>query len=150
MALWQITFHFLPREAWRKLPAKAGTHISEFDDSIYWLNIGMSQASFVSIEALLPKSKSWSANIELWGHQQSNLLEVFFEEGVISSVSFRIDFTTDYEPAVRGLIEFAMLNGLVILDVWLEEMPFSFDSFRSYIETSDQFMLYNRMIKEKD
>jgi hypothetical protein len=150
MAIWQTTFHLLPKEAWKKQPAKIGTHISEFDDSVYWIGSGFDHSSFFAIEAFLPKSISWSASIELWGHQQSNLLEVFFEEGAISSVSFRIDYTTDYERIMRGFIEFAVLNGLVILNGWLEEMPYLFESFRSYIEDTDQYKLYHEMIEDKN
>lgn len=149
MALWQITFIMLPKEAWKMNPPPQGTHISEFDETGYWARWDHGLDSFFIVERLLPKRKSWAAYIELYGHQDSNLMEVTMENGGIESVSFRIDYTTDYEPIVRCLIEFALMNSLVILDVWLEEMPFLFESFRSYIEDTDQYKLYHKMIEDK-
>jgi hypothetical protein len=124
MALSQISFFTLPQKTFQKLSQshlKKEDHL--FDDSVYWASERAPCDFFAKIGSFLPINTSWSKQITLYGQQDSNCFEVLCEDQIILSVSFRIDFTSDYEDILRNLIEFFITNDLLILDdsVFIDE-----------------------------
>lgn len=152
MALWQYTFQVLPKENVETLSSDYHFEKNEygFDDEPYWKLNPVNKDFFLLIQEILPKNKSWSDEIDLYGIQESNYFEVLFDnEGNVISVSFRVDFRAKYEKVLNQIIEFCCLNGLVILDEGLNIVHNNYEHIQKIIEDSFQAKKYSEL-SEKD
>lgn len=141
MAIWQYTFRVLQKESVEILSPDLnfGKCNDVFDDESYWKLNPVKGDFFNAVQKILPRTSSWSNDIDLFGNQESNCFEVLFDkDGYVLSVSFRIDFTSKYENILSHIIEFCGLNGLIILDESLNIVPWDFDHIRGVIRNSLQ------------
>ena len=146
MALWQYSFFILPKPILQT--QFVFKHEEEgfgvFDDEPYWLNAKVPCNIFLDIESFLPKGETWSEKLTVYGNIDSNCLEVFCQNGVVSSASLRIDFTTNYEPLLRTLIEYFISQGFILLDEELHPVALNYESAKHIIESSTQVSTYKR------
>jgi hypothetical protein len=146
MALWQYSFHLITKESFKILTKNSLPTFDElgFDDELYWHVELIDKFFFEEIDTILNKNVSWSTEIDLYGHQKSNCFEVFFDgnTNIVKSVSFRIDFSNDYEMVLKGIIEFCIQKGLIILDEKLQLVTLNYEVARSIIENSPQMNKY--------
>lgn len=154
MAIWQYNFTLIPKEALKKGTSHLEKHLDEegfLDDESCWLIEPLKVNFFNKIEILLPRNKSWSDDIILFGNQDSNRFEVYknINDNVIS-VSFRIDYTSEYEEILRGIINFVQLNNLIILDEKMKLLDNNFISIKHHIENSEQRFVYDKLSNKKD
>lgn len=151
MALWQYTFQILPKENFKALEKSVEISLDDnlFDEAPYWQIKPLNKSYFFKIGNILQKSKSWSKEIDLYGDQESNCFEVFFDGKTddVTSVSFRIDFTSDYEMVLNNIMEFCILKGLIVLDEKLQLVPLNCESIRNLIENTPQVETYNEIKK---
>jgi len=148
MGLWQVGFFVLPK---RSLDLHYKFELEDdhsFDDAPLWRAERIDPNFFEPISKILPLQKSWSDKIVLFGQQDSNRFEVFCENGIVESVSFRIDFTHNYLHILSELIEFFIFNGLIILDENLRVLPLNLEAIKSTIENSQQFIDYKTLSKD--
>lgn len=149
MALWQYTFHILTKESFDFLYKKFELSFGEFgfDDGPFWAFKAIHKSYFNDISLILKKSKSWSKEIDLYGHQETNCLEVFFDghTDIVKSVSFRIDFRSEYEMVLNAIIEFCILKGLVILNEELQIIPLNYELVKNVLENAPQVTKYNKL-----
>lgn len=146
MAIWQYNFTLIPRAS---LSDKSlNVHFDKdglFEDDIYWDLVPINIDFFSDIDAIIPKGKSWSNNIILFGNEEANCFEVYKDEQKVKSVSFRVDFTSNYEDFLRGVIEFALLRNLLIVDEGYNILEPNFLSINNLIESSPQFLKYKQL-----
>ena len=149
MALWQYTFQVLTKESFDSLSKDIGFSIEDscFDNEIYWQYKSIDKSFFAGIKSILRKNKSWSNEIDLYGNQDSNCFEVLFDKwnNIVLSASFRIDFTSNYESTLSQIIEFCILNDLVILDENLNTVPLNVCTVKHIIENAPQIGKYNEL-----
>jgi hypothetical protein len=107
MALWQYTFHIIPTKSSLNFLQNLNSDFEEngFDSIPFWADKGYTRDDFKFIGKILAPSTSWSKQIDLYGDQESNCLEVFFSEAAIESVSLRIDFRTRYKFILDDLLD---------------------------------------------
>tara|TARA_B100001115_G_scaffold184999_1_gene190539 strand:- start:5291 stop:5740 length:450 start_codon:yes stop_codon:yes gene_type:complete len=146
MAIWQYSFLLIPRtsfsEKYLNFPFdKEGL----LEDDIYWDFLSVNIDFFSDIETIMIKRKSWSENIVLFGNEEANCLEIYKDNNKVKSVSFRIDFTSDYEGFLRGIIEFSILKNLLIVDEAHHIIDPNYFSINSVIESSPQFIKYKQL-----
>lgn len=147
MALWQYTFHILPKES---LPGHLPGFVfsknnEEFDDSLFWKAQQVKDSFFDEISLILPKKISWSKKISLYGNQESNCIEVLSENNLVLSVSFRIDFTSNYEDILNALIDFFIVKGLLVIDEELKIISLNSLTIKITIESSPQYKKYKKL-----
>jgi len=149
MALWQYTFQILPKKSFStsKKDLNLFDENNLFDDELYWKYESINKCYFEGVEQLLKKGKSWSQEINLYGSEKSNCLEIFFDTQTsnIKSVSLRIDFTSEFELVLRGIIDFCIYKELIILDEELQIIPLNYESISSIINNSPQFKRYHEL-----
>jgi len=149
MALWQYTFQILPKKSFSTLKRDINLFDENnlFDDEPYWKYESINKNYFEGVEQLLMKGKSWSQEINLYGSEKSNCLEIFFDTQTsnIKSVSLRIDFTSEFELVLRGIIDFCIYKELIILDEELQIIPLNYESISCIINNSPQFKRYNEL-----
>jgi hypothetical protein len=151
MALWQYTFLVLTKESFESINQDILFSIvdNEFDDEPFWQMHLINKSLFEEIGNILKKRKSWSNNIELYGNQESNCFEVLYDSktNFVISVSFRIDFTSDFEDILIHIIEFCILKCLIILDENLNVVPLNIEAFKDIIKNAPQKKEYNKFLK---
>lgn len=137
MALNQIGFFVLPKESLDKLLTKNHFELDEegyFDDELIWKKYKRHYSLFNLISEILRPSVSWSKNILLYGDENSNRFEVLFDQNnIILSVSFRIDFTSNYEIILIRLLDFFKSNDLIVIDGMLNLVELEYKLFEEII-----------------
>ena len=147
MALWQVGFFVLPNRCLNLLSTFNVSDEYSFDDALYWEKEKINPSEFREINNILSETKSWANYITLYGNENSNRFEVISKSNIVESVSFRIDFTSNYDPVLNGIIEFCILKGLIILDEELNAIPLNFQVIKSVIENAPQVKRYNQLSK---
>ena len=149
MALWQYTFQILPKKSFTVLKSdiQLFDKTNLFDDEPYWKYEPVSKNYFEGVGHLLMKGKSWSKEINLFGSEKSNCLEILFDIQTfnVKSVSLRIDLTSEFELVLRGIIDFCIYKELIILDEELQMVPLNYESISYIINNSLQFKRYNEL-----
>lgn len=145
MALWQYSFYVLPKEGVQNLSSNFRFEKDNdgFDDAPYWIDQQIDKSFFNDITHILPIGRSWSKNIDLYGNEESNCLEVLSKINLIISVSLRIDFTSHYQNILRQLLEFFILKGLIIVDEELNLLPNNLLIIKEKINACPQYKKYN-------
>lgn len=148
MALWQYTFHVLPKESLETFSSNPSFNDNEegLDDKPFWELASVERSFFYGVSNILPKGKSWSDSIDLYGNQESNCFEVLSENNKVISVSFRIDFTSKYDHVLNQLIEYCMVNSLIILDENLSILLLNCKTIETIIEGSPQVVKYRKLL----
>jgi len=75
-------------------------------------------------------------------------LQVWVEENLVVSASFRIDFTAKYEDILCSLLEFFILNGLKILDGELNVVALNVEAVNGVIVNTTQYRFYRNIVSE--
>lgn len=143
MALWQVGFFILPKSKFNSFQI---LDEDTFDDSFYWINERVGINLFDEIVLFLTKTKSWSDKLIIYGNEDSNRFEILFDNDIVESVSFRIDFTSNYQKVLQGIVEFCISNDLIILDEKLNIIPLNFDSMAFVIKNAPQVLKYNSFL----
>ncbi|UPT65344.1 MAG: hypothetical protein M0D57_12320 [Sphingobacteriales bacterium JAD_PAG50586_3] len=145
MALWQINFVVSPKSAMADLPKFNGLYISEYENSEHWEVLALKPDFFEPLNSFLPKTDWYTPSIILFGNEDTNRLEVCIDNNIVDSVSFRIDFRSQYKPILTQLIEFFKANDLIVLDEYLNLMPLDLEAFNIAIQNHKQVKIYNTL-----
>jgi hypothetical protein len=149
MAIWQYTFLILPKKSFNVLKndMKFFDENNLFDDEPFWKYEPINKSYFKTVGELLIEGESWSKEINLFGSEKSNCLEIFFDTQTcnIKSVSLRIDFTSQYELVLRGIIDFCIYKELIVLDEELQIVSLNYESINTIINSSLQSKRYKEL-----
>jgi len=63
---------------------------------------------------LLPPLKSWSQNLEQWGHEDGNRIDVTWDNETISDVFIRVDVRNLSQVFLVGLLDLARKNAWLL------------------------------------
>jgi hypothetical protein len=151
MAKWQCVFYLVEKKSFEDL--SAGKQFIEgeyFNEEPYWIYSHKSKNLFLKIDRILQQNRSWCNEINLYGIEDSNCLEVVFDNtDYITSVSFRIDFRNSYEIILKKLIAFCILKELVIIDgETITDLGFNYELIDIYIRSSKQWNTYYNHMKD--
>lgn len=148
MAIWQYGFFVLPKAAWKEIGSAGIDKEWGFDDEKFWKFIPTKPSVFQDISKFLPRGDSWIDNNTVYGNSESNAFEVLEDDGFVVSVSFRIDFTTEYEPILTQIIEFLQQKDFIILSsVDLEEVPLNAFSIELVIKNSRNYRIHHNIVE---
>ncbi|MEM7183721.1 MAG: hypothetical protein AAF518_22625 [Spirochaetota bacterium] len=146
MAIWQYTFYIIPKES-----LISGIFIPQYDedglfeDDIYWEKVRADTSIFDSVEKIAPKNKSWSENILLFGDEDSNCFEIYHKSNYVESVTFRVDFFSDYELFLGHILDFIRFNDLILLNEQNQITEPDYLSIKNLMENSHQAKLYHKL-----
>ncbi|WP_312323315.1 hypothetical protein [Soonwooa sp.] len=144
MAIWQYTFYIIEGRSLRDLsPNEIFVEDNLFNEEPYWIYSHKKRNLFFEIESILRKNVSWSDSIDLYGKEDSNCLEVFFDhENYITSASIRIDFIHSYESVLKQFIEFCISKDLIMIDEDLNVVLLNYEYIDNIIKRSNQRKVY--------
>ena len=135
MAIWQYTFFIIPNnnvslDNFSPIIDEEGL----FNDNLYWTNKETHISFFEEIGNIIPKNKSWSQQIVLFGKENTNCIEVYNENEYVTSVSFRVDFRTDYSSILKQIVSFLRKKDLLLIDEELKVVPLDFEIINKCFE----------------
>ena len=118
MAVWQASFHMIPRERVAELfpewfdpafgPDCVETLPSEDPTELDWWTSRQPPADFrTTLDRLVPRLASWSPDLEWWGAEDGDRVDVFSEKGRIESIYVRFDMRTPNAAFIDGIIDLA-------------------------------------------
>jgi hypothetical protein len=121
VAIWQFTFHLVPREAVEQLHGPTAIVLAAFsqvdletcDENAeppnYWA--GRSPRSYAeAVEALLPPRKSWSPNALMFGDEEGDGIELWDDD-----VRVRLDIRLFNAPLARAIVSLAAAKDLKLV-----------------------------------
>lgn len=149
MAIWQCEFFILPKSDTYDLQYdRQYGNIKLFEDDKYWKKAKIKKEIFSEISHLLKPEKSWSNEMDLYGSENGNRLEVlFYANNIIESVTFRIDFRSEYEAVLRGIISLCEKNGFCIIDGSLKNLKLSFNAIKETINKSKNKEFFTELVR---
>lgn len=108
MALWQFVMDLIPASA-ANVAGVAAARMNR--DQLDRIDIGLTRESISSIsgmlEALLPEKEPWSSDLRIWGDENTNDVQVWFEEQSVECFQFRIDVSDLPISLVGGICALA-------------------------------------------
>ena len=142
MALWQYQFTIIPNQYILKDISNEG-----FEDQLFWEYANIHKEDFMQVNSFLPKTKSWSEYLDIYGNFDSNCLEVFFDrENRVTSVSLRIDFRSDYNKILYQLLSILDEKDYTLLDEKLQPVSLINNKcLEVIIKQSTQYEKYNKL-----
>lgn len=144
MAIWQYRMILLPKESLVKHLGELHEKVNDKDYNRidFWAGTKYSSSIFSYFDQILPKNKSWSDEIILYGDTNSNCIEIVEENDSISEAIIRIDFRTEYSLALNAVLEFCILNSLILLDNNLRIMDLNETNINVQIFNSKEYKKY--------
>jgi len=118
MAIWQYDFSLVEKRSLEDLQA-ANQFIERevLNEEPFWLYSNQDKNMFYELSQILGRNKSWCNEIDLYGSEESNCVEVVFNnDNKVVSVQARIDFSKPYENLLTKFASFCSLKELVIID----------------------------------
>ena len=90
-------------------------------------------------------NRSWSNSVDQYGDIDSNCVEVSFENEMVESVSFRLNYLINYESVLREMFDFCVRGQFVLIDEDLELVPLNLESIDAIIKQSAQLQVYQKL-----
>ena len=112
MAVWQVEFAIVPRRA---LAAKPRVSLSQVVDTDWWSTERFPAAYSQQLAALAPPGSSWAAELETWGEEDGNRVDVWSENGKATRVTARVDVRRLDSRFGAALLQFARVAGAVLI-----------------------------------
>ena len=88
MAAWQVAFHIIPRRALVSHGAVDSLHL---DRTPWWTAHALPSDYQKRLSAIAPATPSSSAELETWGSEDGNRIDVRSDKGRVSAVTARVD-----------------------------------------------------------
>jgi hypothetical protein len=117
MATWQYEIFLLPSwttdQRWISPETYAVTE--HFDFTSLWERYERRKALRASLAVLLPPAQSWTPEIQMWGSDDGDRIEIVGEGDAISEIVVRLDVRTISNKFVHGIVDIAKEYDLTIL-----------------------------------
>jgi hypothetical protein len=141
MATWQFDFHFLPAEMVRRRYGAVPVTMTreDLDDVTWWEGFEQRDGLEAEVSRFLPRSQSWSADIQMWGDEDGDRFDVCLEAGRVVSVFGRVDVRRMSLPFLSSVVELARKLDLLILTQDNHVLRPSFKELVSAIRRSSSF-----------
>ena len=112
MAVWQVEFAIVPR---RVLAVRTRVALSQLLDNDWWgterLPVGYTQ----QLAAIAPLGSSRAAELQTWGEEDGNRIDVWFENGKPARMTARVDVRRLDARFGAMLLQFARVADAVLV-----------------------------------
>jgi hypothetical protein len=88
MAAWQVEFYMVPRRAFANSGALSAATLSE---TKWWANHNLPSDYQRRLAAIAPAASSATADLQTWGTADSNRVDVWSDNGRVSTLMTRVD-----------------------------------------------------------
>ncbi len=112
MAVWQVDFAIVPRRA---LAATPGVRLSQIIDTNWWSSERLPSGYSQQLAATAPAASSWTTDLQTWGEQDGNRVDVWLENGQPVRVIARVDVRRLDAKFGAMLLQFARVADAVLI-----------------------------------
>jgi len=112
MAVWQVEFAIVPRRA---LAAKPKVGVSQLMDADWWITERLPSGYSQQLAAIVPPGSSSATEIQTWGEQDGNRVDVWSENGKPSRMTARVDVRRLDARFGAMLLQFARVADAVLI-----------------------------------
>jgi hypothetical protein len=118
MALWQISFLFLPKSLVADQDEVSIETFEQIQDDLAAVapDFELPPDYSVMIARLLPPAKGWHADMELWGEEKSHDICIWRDAGKLSSVGLRLDVRKLEDSLLEGVLALAASWDCVLVE----------------------------------
>jgi hypothetical protein len=116
MAAWQFDMYLLPRASLASRGLHGGAIPEElFNNANWWQRFELQSDYQAQFSAMLPWSMPWSPEVQTWGFDGGNRIDVLLEGERPIEMRARLDVREPDLEFLRGLIAFAQANHLLFV-----------------------------------
>jgi hypothetical protein len=116
MASWQFDFRLLPRigveSYYRTIPVAITDR--GVDETALWNNVPLTSNLRTQISQLLPRLDTWHADVERWGYEDGNRIDIVLEKESIVDVLVRVDAREISQVFLANLLQVARQNDWLV------------------------------------
>ena len=155
MAINQIDFVLFPKQDNTTIPLSKSFDnefdMELFDDSPFWEAAQIKRAAFEPISDFLPKIKAWSPILDWYGEEMGHRVDIWSEDDIVTSASFRIDFMSPDETLLLKLIAFCKEKGFTVVSLasGVQEIELDPEAFFKFIGESTQMKTFHWLVSGK-
>jgi hypothetical protein len=117
MATWQFDLHLLPADAVKRICGEVPPTISQelFDSAEWWEGTVIQESAKQALSGLLSQTNSWSLDIQTWGEEDGNRVDLVFDNERLQDFFVRIDVRDSSHAFILGLLRMAKDLGLLMV-----------------------------------
>lgn len=112
MAVWQVDFYIIPRRA---LMSHGAVGSSDLDRTPWWNTDALPNDYQKRLGAVASPAPSRSADLQTWGSEYGNRVDVWSEDGRVSAVMARVDVRRLDSKFGAALLHFVRTAGTVLV-----------------------------------
>jgi hypothetical protein len=112
MAVWQVEFAVVPRRALATAPRVA---ISQLIDTNWWSAERLPEGYSQRLGAIAAPGSSWTTELQTWGVEDGNRVDVWFENGKPARMTARVDVRHLDAKFGAMLLQFAKVANAVLV-----------------------------------
>ena len=112
MAVWQVEFAFVPRRALAAKPRVARPQVMDTD---WWSTERLPAAYAQQLAAIASPGSSGTAELQTWGEEDGNRVDVWSENGKATRMIARVDVRRLNTRFSAMLLQFARVAGAVLV-----------------------------------
>lgn len=116
MATWQYSFRLVPKavlEGEGILPSRLPE--SEAASLPIWPDSPALQLLRSRLDQVLGRGPAWHEDLEVWGEEQGNRIDVWTDSGSVAELIIRVDVRKDVRPFLAQVVRLAQWYRLVVL-----------------------------------
>lgn len=117
MAIWQYDFIAIPRDElaalYGGLPAVMQTE--HFKSTNFWTTTQPRLGFETQFSDWRPEIKSWHKDLRIWGHEESNRVDVSYSSGLVNYVQFRVELRALNVHFIELIAEFTRQANCVLV-----------------------------------
>src|SRR5713101_4161220 len=96
MAVWQFSLHLIPRpkllERFHEIPACMDSDLWQSGETEWWDSRELPGGCATLLDEVLPRiDDHWCRTARAWGSYDGDIVQVFYENGVVESIYVRIN-----------------------------------------------------------
>lgn len=138
MAIWQCDFH-LVLDSWLKTTGREQLALlpeEVMEEEPWWQAASLLPNYSEQLAQFAPRTKSWSADIEIYGEEEGNCLKVSHDEERVVSVWVRIDLRQLDRSFIDGVLSFARSQQCHLVNIEGRLIAPELDSLRIALKDS--------------
>jgi hypothetical protein len=113
MAAWQVDFYLIPRNA--VAAAMSAVASGEFDGANLWADVASPTDYRRRLDDVALRGRAWSPELETWGSEDGNRVDVALDNGRVQSVRVRVDVRRLDSKFGAALLGFARKLGALLI-----------------------------------
>lgn len=141
MATWQYGFKVVPRRQLLMKDGKAPLALTDAErESLPTWDLGtLREPLYTLIESRLPRCKSWSESIEIWGEDDKTCIELFKEKDGTVELSVRLDLRHLEREIIDMLQKVTSLLGALVIGEDGKIFTLNHEELKQQLQTSSAF-----------